>query len=143
MTCKICDKNRKRSDRFGQPTTSLEMYTVQAKSLETPSHSACFLYFHGNLHCGFLQKASKLQINTWNCVVHKCRSVKKTSQITDSNLISIHPHCKKMNGDSLGAVTLGGPWNRPVSQIHTQKYSGSKSDHCTPFWWVLYNLVKI
>ena len=50
---------------------------------------------------------------------------------------------KKMNGDSLGAVTLAGPWNRPVSQIHTQKYFGSKADHCTPFSWVLYKLIKI
>ena len=48
-----------------------------------------------------------------------------------------------MNGDSLGAVTLAGPWNRPMSQIHTQKYFGSKADHCTPFWWVLYKLIKI
>uniref|UniRef100_A0A667ZLU6 NACHT domain-containing protein n=1 Tax=Myripristis murdjan TaxID=586833 RepID=A0A667ZLU6_9TELE len=34
--------------------------TVQAKSLDTPSHSMCFLYFHDYLHCRFSLKESKL-----------------------------------------------------------------------------------
>ena len=47
------------------------LYTVQAKSLDTPSHSMRFLYFHDYLHCRFSLKASKLWMNTWNYVLNK------------------------------------------------------------------------
>ena len=38
--------------------------TVQTKSLDTPSHSKSFLYFHDYENCRFTLKASKLWINT-------------------------------------------------------------------------------
>ena len=80
-------------------------------------------------------------ITTTNKHMESCgkqKSVKKTfrSPTVIGYLFTLI--VKKMNGDSLGAVTLGGPWNRPGSQIHTQKYLGSKSDHCSPFQGVLW-----
>ena len=39
---------------------NLPRHTVQAKRLDTPSHSMRFIYFHDYLHFGFSLKASKL-----------------------------------------------------------------------------------
>lgn len=45
--------------------TILYIYTVQAKSLDTPSHSMRFLYFHDYLHCRFsLATLKKLEYKT-------------------------------------------------------------------------------
>ena len=46
-------------------TLSLILYTVQAKSLDTPTQSRVFLYFYYYLHCRKILKTSKLLNNTY------------------------------------------------------------------------------
>ena len=47
-------------------------YTVQAKNLDTPSHSMRFLYFPDYLHCSFSLKADKtMNEHIWNYVLNK------------------------------------------------------------------------
>lgn len=52
-------------------------YTVQTKSLDTPSHSKSFLYFHDYENCRFTLKASKLWINTCGIIYITKKSVKQ------------------------------------------------------------------
>ncbi|MEQ2227484.1 hypothetical protein ILYODFUR_038109 [Ilyodon furcidens] len=40
--------------------STVSIYTVQTKSLDTPSHSKSCLYFHDYEYCSFTLKASKL-----------------------------------------------------------------------------------